>query len=58
MLYPPQIGSDAREFIGSFLKKDPAQRMTIRSSFSHAFIRKYNLKEKDDAPEDIKQLFV
>ena len=40
-MFPPVVSGEAKDFIGRFLKKEPADRMSLREAFEHPFIRNY-----------------
>jgi serine/threonine protein kinase len=54
ILYPKWMETEARDFIGKLLKKDPLLRITVRQALQHPFIKKYQATEV--IPSDIGDL--
>lgn len=40
------VSSEARDFLDKCLQKNPADRVTIRELVNHAFLKKYQEKDK------------
>jgi serine/threonine protein kinase len=52
VLYPPEIGNDAKSFIEGLLQVDPEQRASLSECKRHMFIKAYSYKQAAGCPEE------